>query len=116
MAATQTISMFRGDDKTVRITVKDGSGALVNITGAHIKFTAATSPTSIAKDSDNGASEVDWTDPTNGEAEIYLVPADTAGATPKEIGSYLFDIEITLSGKTYTLSKGFFQLVADVTT
>ena len=65
------------------------------------------------KDSNNGDGEVKLTDPTNGVAEIYLIPADTSAKTP---GSVLFDVEMTLGGKKATVLLGYFRLDADVTT
>lgn len=114
--STTTISMTRGDNHEINITVKDQVGTVVNITGARIRFTTQTLPTDLAKDSNNGVSEVELTDAVNGVAQIKIVPNDTAGSTPKEPGSYLFDIEMQLGGKTHTLEKGFFKLEADVTT
>lgn len=114
--ATPTITIVRGDDHTVTLNVKDNTGAVKDITGARIRMTVDSRPDQIAKDSDNGITEVEFTDAVNGEAKIYLVPADTAGTTQKEIGVYQFDIEMQLSGKTNTLVKGFFKLEEDITT
>lgn len=113
--ATPEIAMYRGDNHTVKIHVVDKTGADKNITGARIKFTAVTLPTSVAKDSNNGITEVSLVTPLEGRAEIYILPADTKGTTPKEIGSYEFDVEITLSSKVQTVLKGMFKLSADVT-
>jgi hypothetical protein len=111
MASTE-IKVFRGDDKTIRLNVKTSTQTPQNITGARIRFTAKTLPTSITKDSNGGAGQVAFIDAVNGIAEIYLTPSDTLG---KEIGSYLYDIEMQLAGKVGTLQKGFFKVEEDVT-
>ena len=110
--STTEVEMFRGDNHEINIVVKDQYGVLVNITGARIRFTAVTLPTSLTKDSDVGDVEVEITDGPNGEAQIKIVPADT---TSLEVASYRFDIEMTLSSKVYTLSSGFFRLKQDLT-
>jgi hypothetical protein len=66
----------------------------------------------IVKTSAN-AGEIDLTDPTNGVAEINLVPGDTSGLSP---GSYIFDVQMTTgASKVHTLLKGTLSLEQDVT-
>lgn len=111
MASTE-IEIFRGDDHNVELQVVDKNGIPVNITGSRIRMTIASRPVSIQKDSNNGITEVEFTIPLTGEALIKLLPADT---NTKEIGSYKFDVEMQLGGKTSTLLVGFFKLKEDVT-
>lgn len=111
MASTE-IEIFRGDHHNVELQVVDKNGIPVNITGARLRMTIASRPVSMQKDSNNGIGEVEFTIPASGEAIIKYVPVDTA---TKEIGSYKFDVEMQLGGKTSTLLVGFFKLKEDVT-
>ena len=54
------------------------------------------------------------TDPTHGEVEFYVVPADTVSL---EIRQYVFDVTVTVaSGKTYTILEGVLNLLEPVNT
>jgi len=118
------IQMCRGDSRTFELTVTDENG-VVDLDGAEIRFTVKRSyvdPDSeaiIQKATANvdggGDEQILITDAPNGEAEIYLVPADTIGL---EIPSYdLYqDVQVTMpSGKVYTVQQGTFRLIADIT-
>lgn len=114
--SSQNKTMYRGDDKTFQITVKDADGVAVNITGATLTFSVKIDPNEptplILKDSSDNT-EIDLTDPTNGIAEIYLVPADTRDL---EAGTYVYDVQIITSGtKKHTLVRANLILLDDVT-
>lgn len=116
--ATPTVCMAnqlnvpKGSSKTFELTVKDGDGVRVDITGAKLWFCVREKPgcpVLIEKKNDlagGSIAEIEVTDAVNGEARIYLSPSDTdkAPATPEllEIRQYLYDIWIELaSGKRY---------------
>lgn len=95
--------MTQGEDVTLTLTVTQG-GAAYNITGATIAFTMKKDKSSN-KDADvvkttADAAEVDLTDPSNGVAEIYLLPADTTYLEP---GLYDFDVRMKVSGGTQSV-------------
>lgn len=98
-----TLTMPRGDSRTLRVTIVDSEGAAVDLTNYDIVSTARNraARTTLFTKSSADASEIDKTDPTNGICEIYIVPADTLDAS---IRSHLLDVEIThtSSGKVYT--------------
>lgn len=112
----QNIELYRGDNRTFEVTVKDDDGNAVNITGASIKFSVK------ERISDSGykfqkssaqASEITITDAANGVYEVYLVPDDTQTL---DIGSYEYDSQLTTStGKVYTVVRGEFTILAEIT-
>jgi len=109
-------SMFKGDHRTFLLTVKDQNGVVVDITGATIIFSLKADPTNataLVEKISTDINEIEITNPTQGEAEIYLIPADTSDLEP---GIYFYDVELTTtSGKVYTLVKGELNLLQDVT-
>lgn len=111
-----TKEMYRGDNKTFQVTIKDSTGTAVNISGAGLKFTvkeAANDPSFKIQKTSASATEIDLTDPTNGIAEIYLVPDDTRNL---KAGAYQYDVEYTdTSSKIYTVIKDTLTLLDDVT-
>lgn len=111
----QEILIYRGDNRTIPVTVTDDAGA-VNLTGASIRFSVKKRKKDtdyIIKKSEADPAEINVTDAINGLFEIYIVPDDTQDLS---ITTYYFDIEITDStGKTYTISMGTFKILEDVT-
>ena len=108
---TNEIDIFQGDNKTYELTVKNRAGAVVDITSGTIKFTVKKllddTATIITKTTAE-ATEVTITDGSNGVAEIYVVPADTA---TEERGEYEYDVEYTaVSGKKYTIIVSRFTI------
>ena len=106
------LSIYRGDDATITLTVKDSSGSVVDITGFTFWITVKVN----ASDSDENASiqktVTNHTDPTNGETQIILDNNDTA----INIGSYIYDIQMKDGNeKITTLTKGAFRILRDVT-
>jgi len=91
--ATQAISLYSGENKTLRITVTDSTLAAVDLTGAVLTFTvrktAASNERLIHKTTAAPTEGAVLTPPTDGVAEIYLVPADTAGLIS---GDYQYDL------------------------
>ena len=108
--------MYRGDDKTFQLTVKDSDDVAVDITGATLNFSLKRDPnetSSLVTKSTDTVTEIDLTDPTNGIAEIYLVPSDTRDLSA---GTYVYDVQITTStGKIHTLVRANLILLDDVT-
>ena len=112
------LTLVRGDDKTYVVVVKNSLGVAVDLTSSTIKFTVkynynvADSAATIQKTTADPA-EISLTDPTNGEFEIYVLPADTQLVVPL---AYVYDIQIDLaSGKRVTPVVGTFTLLRDVT-
>ena len=94
--------MFAGDSKVLVVTVRDGAGAVVNITGATLTWEAARSTeetTVISKESGDGIS---ITNPTGGVFEVTLDEADTDDLQ----GLYYHEAELTQAGDTFTVLTG----------
>jgi len=117
ITTSQNKNMFKGDNRIFTITVKDASGVAVDITGGAMVFTMKkheNDPTGlIVKDSAVGIAEVEFTNPTNGIADIKLLPADTSGLPAI---TYVYDVQFTTSlGSVHTLLKSKLTLFEDVT-
>lgn len=83
--------MVAGDSKSLVVTVKDGAGLAVNITGATIKWRAARSFGKSAIISKSTASGIQITDGANGQFTVTLDPADTNSL----LGVYYHEAEVT---------------------
>ncbi len=108
----QDISFIRGETKTLRVTITDEDGELLNLTGSTVYFRLKqkitdADPAIILKDSGTPTDIeilLPQTTLTNtGRADIKLVPSDTSGLTP---GKYVYDVWIALaSGAEHTVVK-----------
>lgn len=118
LASENAIDVVRGTSRTLVLTVQDSHGDVVDLTSARVVFsvkckTSDTTPI-IQKDSDVGVGEAEITDPTQGEAKIYLQPTDTQNMTP---GKYIFDVWVILTGgsRHLVVGPGSFNVKAGVT-
>lgn len=110
------ISIRRGDDETLTVTITDAVDLPVDLTGATVRFTAKRS----AKDPDDRAvlsrstgSGINAPSPTNGVAVITIPKALTALLDP---GTYDYDVQVTTAaGVTSTVVAGLLRVSADVT-
>lgn len=111
---SNVISVFRGDDHTLDVTVKQRSSTgvltVVDVTGSSSVLTVKKAATdTVALISKAGT----ITDGPAGELQFVLVPSDTSSLTP---GFLVYDVQVTLaSGKIYTVLKDIFSLKQDVT-
>jgi len=105
--------VYKGDDKTWTLNIKNSSGSAVDITGWTIFFTAKTNKT----DTDDNAiikKEVSThTNPTQGISSLTLTNSDT-NVTAK---TYWYDIQaVDGSNNVHTFGVGQFEVKQDVTT
>lgn len=111
LGAENSLIIFRGSSKTLSLEVKNAEGEPVDLTGARIVFTVkcriSDVDNEIQKDSDNGASEIEFTDATQGHADIKLGPSDTA----IDAGTYIFDVWVVLVSGEKHLVVGPSELV-----
>jgi len=112
----QIIKVYRGDSRTLKVSVKDENDVPVSIAGASARFSVkkrlSDGQSKIEKTSSLG-SEILITDPANGEYEVYLTPPDTQDL---EEGVYEYDSEITtVTGKVYTVTRGKFVVFGETT-
>jgi len=107
------IDLARGTDRTLRLTVTE-DGVAVDITDADLTFTVRVdlaSATTVIQKTTADPAEIDLTDPENGIAEIYLVPTDTEDLA---VGTYVYDVWMTLSLLEYSLTQGQLLLTPSV--
>lgn len=111
-----TISIRKGNDKTVPFQLKDGADNL-NIAGATVELLVkedlgdADASAKIAKISSDSA-EMTIVSAVRGKIEVIFVPADTSALSSTV--NYLYDIRVIVSGgKEYNTEKGQF-IIEDV--
>jgi hypothetical protein len=99
------IEIYKGEDRTITITVRNSSGARVDITGAVLYFTVRISPfaavSSIALNSTLQPAQFTILDQTNattkGDYQVKLLPANTRDLPASD--SYVWDSWIVLGGE-----------------
>lgn len=118
-----SISITRGDDETVRFTVKDPNDddALVDLTGCSLWFYVKASSKDVDLDAliAKGPADVvvDVDQITNkGEAALDLVPADTAAIDRKYLDRDLpYEVQLKDgSGRVSTVTRGTIIIKADL--
>ncbi len=114
--ATWDGTIYQGEDKTLELVVTGSDDAAIDITGASLFFSVkrqyddADADAVIAK-STAAASDLNITGAASGQAEIYLVPADTA-ASVLGAATYFRDLWIwqLSSSKWYNISSSTMQV------
>ena len=92
------------------------SGTAVNLTGAKIWFTVkrsvaqTDSAADLQLDTDTPA-DISITDAANGQVTVYLKPSNTESLE----GSWLYDLQVLLSGKVTTYAQGKIEFLPNVT-
>ncbi len=116
LGANQIVKIYRGDNRTLKVSVVDGNDAPVSLAGGAAKFSVKKrlSNNQAKIDKSSGvSSEILITDPVNGVYEVYLIPSDTQDL---EEGVYEYDSEITtVTGKVYTVVRGKFVVLGETT-
>lgn len=121
-AVVETVEHTSGDTRRLTYTVKDVLGAVVDITGATIRWAlfklntdeaepTAKSNTSVlpsAAEKTVGSGIV-LTDPVNGEFRIDIAPGDTGPLK----GEFYQEAEMTLGGDVSTVAFGIFKIKKD---
>lgn len=114
--ALRRLEMTRGDSKTFTVTFKNAAGTPYCLKNWVLFFTLKTNiclPDAQASLQKIITTFADTTAGTSGVAEINILPADTADLEARE---YDFDIAVmTSDSKSYTIMKGKFDLLYDVT-
>lgn len=111
------ITATRSDDHKIRFTVKNSSGVAYDVSANTFKFTCKASlddaiTSAKFQKTSPAASGIDLTSAASGIVDVNLVPADTANLA----GIYYYDLEMTESGKVYTLRQGILSIAKDVST
>jgi hypothetical protein len=104
----QNLRMRWGEEPAWLVTVTD-DGAVVDITGGTMRFTAKISdrdPDSAAVFSKTTGDGIILTEPTLGEATVTLVDTDTTGLAPGRRHLLRYDCWLTLSGQSVVVAYG----------
>ena len=115
-----TFTIFSGNNITLRFTVRDDAGVIVDITGAALRYDLFKLDPNIVDPSpktSTGALPAEKTVGsgitipvgTDGIFNVALVPSDTATL----VGSFYHEVEMILSGNTTTLEYGRMDIKAD---
>lgn len=111
------VVIARGDDQTIRFTVRDFSGALVNCSAGTFKFTVKESIDDDIADAlfqlqSPAANGIDLTSAASGIVDVNIRAADTASLA----GMKWWDLQMTLSSNVRTLAGGVFRVAKNVST
>ena len=105
-------SIIRGDDADLNLTVTNSAGAVVDITGFTIFFTAKESTFDADADAKISKTVTSHTSPTLGITTVSLSATDTT-VTPR---NYYYDFQIKdTNGKVASCHSGMLTIVGDVT-
>jgi len=118
------LTITQGQNKIFALTAKDEDEVVLNID--RVWFTVKKKPTdsdddAVIKKSSHTAldvatpTEIEITDGTNGEADIKLVPSDTASLSP---GYYLYDmwVRLTTTGDLVPVLGGYSFIISSAIT
>jgi hypothetical protein len=114
-------SMTRSTDTILTITVIDGADQPLDLTGKTLRFTAKRHMSDdqadavIAKSSGNGITHLAQSGDTLGEAEVAIVPGDTA-TLPAYTVALFYDVELADGDERYQTESGTLSIMPDVTT
>ncbi len=116
------IQMHSGDDKDLVFTIKDTAGAVIDITGAELRWAlsnldpavtikpAPTGSVKISKDNIGGGGAV-ITDGPSGVATITLLQTDTDALFAT---LYYYELEMVLTTKKSTVATGTLRICKDL--
>jgi len=110
-----SFDIYAGNNRQLRVLVRDEDLNVIDITGATAVFTVKTTKSaasaSISKSTAvSGEGQIGAAD--EGEIFFFLVPADTSSL---DVRQYVFDVKVTLSsGNAYTVVEGVVNLIEAV--
>lgn len=110
------LRFVRGDTYTFTIVVLL-DGEFYNLTPVALKMTAKWTLDDVDADAvfqKTIGDGITLTDPTVGEAQIIIQPADTT-SLPADLSTLVYDIEMTDGSAVYTVARGELNIVSDVT-
>jgi len=116
LTTKENINVFRGDSKTIEKTLSDEDGAIVDLTGAELRFSVKLDRFLLDVDAviskSSPSSGITITDATGGKFEVAIDAADTG----LETRDFEYDIQLKDSGgKVTTIFTGIFTIEQDVT-
>jgi len=106
------LNIYKRDDVTINLTVKDSDGVAIDITGYKFWLTAKSNPTDSDADAAIQKTVTSHSDPTNGITAIVLTKTDT----DIDVGTYAYDIQMRdTNDKITTLVKDDLIIKQDIT-
>jgi len=107
-----TVVMYRGDNRTISLTVKKTDGTVYSLTGCTVNMYIKEEMDDLNVEAIISKSGT-LTDAVNGVVEFYLIPSDTNDAiTLKDNVPYPCDFEVTTgAGKIYTVLRTSFVIL-----
>ena len=88
--------LYQGDSKTLSVTVKDATGAVVVITGASIKWQASKSKGKTSDISKTTSSGISITNGAGGVFQVTIAASDTESL----VGEFYHEAEVIFSDST----------------
>lgn len=91
------VTVIQGTSKTLSLTVKDGNGDVVNLTGATVYFTVKKSLQErdpVIQKISTDSLQIEIPNPTDGTAKIFIIPEDTSVLATCR---YKYDVLVELS-------------------
>ena len=109
--------LYRGDTRTLKVTITDGAGVPIDITGHKLYFTLKANKTDadIAAALQVSALMPTGANSTAGIGYLTITSADTNSVTP---GRYYYDIQWVQPGPVpfvKTMDEGRVRVLADIT-
>ena len=117
MTPATTITIIRGTDNTIQVTLTQANGSPIDLTGATVFFTVKSADSINETDSTDAQAVIKKTytnipNPTAGIVNIALSNSDTDITS----GNYLYDIKLkTSTGAMSAISAGAFDITDAVT-
>jgi hypothetical protein len=107
------ITIHKGDDGTVRYTVQDQDDAALDVSAATFKFSIKeyTVSTSIRATLQTSPHIL----PVSPGIGVIDVSIPNSVTESLGVGEFMYDLQMTLSSKVYTLVAGVFKISQDVT-
>jgi hypothetical protein len=113
------LTMTRGSTALVTVTVIDGAGAALDLTGTTLRFTAKRSLRDAQADAviakATGAGITHRSPESGGIADVDIEPADTSGLAPYPI-ALAYDVELVSGADVYATESGTLTVSPDSTT
>lgn len=106
----ESVELFNGNDKTLRVLVRDQDQNIIDLTDASAKLTVKEEKGGVIifQKGTDAPAEAQIGAADEGEVFFFIVPADTSAL---DIRQYVFDAEVVLSnGKRYTVLEGVLNL------
>ena len=111
----EQLEMYRGDDRSISITITEPGGAATDLTGATLWFAvwdADATDRIIEKDT---AAGITVTTPASGVATVSISNADTASLEAADLDTPLmWEVQMKKSSAITTVARGYLTVLTDI--